>query len=75
MSRIMKGCRHLSQIKDTLEKIMGENYSEGWLERGHWGWKHGYFEGADGAFDEMCFLIASQRSAPNSPQWFNTGLH
>ena len=23
----------------------------------------------------MCFLIASQRSAPNSPQWFNTGLH
>ena len=23
----------------------------------------------------MCYLIASQRSAPNSPQWFNTGLH
>ena len=22
----------------------------------------------------MCYLVASQRSAPNSPQWFNTGL-
>ncbi len=44
----------------------------------YWGWKHGYFVGEDDArayYDEMCFLITSQRSAPNSPQWFNTGLH
>ncbi len=44
----------------------------------YWGWKHGYFAGEDDArayYDEMCYLIASQRSAPNSPQWFNTGLH
>ena len=44
----------------------------------YWGWKHGYFAGEDDArayFDEMCYLIASQRSAPNSPQWFNTGLY
>ena len=44
----------------------------------YWGWKHGYFVSeadAKAYFDEMCYLIASQRSAPNSPQWFNTGLH
>jgi len=44
----------------------------------YWGWKYGYFANEADArayFDEMCYLIASQRSAPNSPQWFNTGLH
>ena len=44
----------------------------------YWGWKYGYFAGEADArayFDEMCYVIASQRSAPNSPQWFNTGLY
>ena len=44
----------------------------------YWGWKHDYFASEGDArayYDEMCYLIASQRSAPNSPQWFNTGLH
>ncbi len=44
----------------------------------YWGWKHGYFASEADArayCDEMCYLVASQRSAPNSPQWFNTGLH
>ena len=44
----------------------------------YWGWKSGYFASEGDArayYDEMVFLIASQRSAPNSPQWFNTGLH
>ena len=44
----------------------------------YWGWKYGYFASEADArayFVEMCYLIASQRSAPNSPQWFNTGLH
>ena len=44
----------------------------------YWGYKHGYFASevdARAYYDEMCYLIASQRSAPNSPQWFNTGLH
>ena len=44
----------------------------------YWGWKHGYFASEGDArayYDEMCYLISSQRSAPNSPQWFNTGLH
>ncbi|MCC7138647.1 MAG: vitamin B12-dependent ribonucleotide reductase [Planctomycetes bacterium] len=44
----------------------------------HWGERHGYFDSADDAqafYDEMCRMLADQRAAPNSPQWFNTGLH
>jgi ribonucleoside-diphosphate reductase alpha chain len=44
----------------------------------YWGWKGGYFSSeADArAFgDEVCFMLAAQMAAPNSPQWFNTGLH
>jgi len=44
----------------------------------YWGWKHGYFDGENDArafHDELCFMLASQMVAPNSPQWFNTGLH
>jgi ribonucleoside-diphosphate reductase alpha chain len=44
----------------------------------YWGWKHGYFDDAPDArafFDELCYMLAMQMAAPNSPQWFNTGLH
>ncbi len=44
----------------------------------YWGWKHDYFDSADDArvyYDEMCAMLARQIGAPNSPQWFNTGLH
>ena len=44
----------------------------------YWGWKGGYFTTEADArcyFDEMRFMLATQRAAPNSPQWFNTGLH
>ncbi|MEM8958919.1 MAG: vitamin B12-dependent ribonucleotide reductase [Pseudomonadota bacterium] len=44
----------------------------------YWGWKGGYFsteEDARAYFDEMRHMLATQRAAPNSPQWFNTGLH
>ncbi len=43
-----------------------------------WGENHGYFaSSADAqAFeDELKFMLATQMAAPNSPQWFNTGLH
>ena len=43
-----------------------------------WGWKGGYFDSEDDArafFDELRFMLASQYAAPNSPQWFNTGLN
>ena len=44
----------------------------------YWGWKGGYFTSEEDAqvyYDEMTFMLASQMAAPNSPQWFNTGLH
>jgi ribonucleoside-diphosphate reductase alpha chain len=44
----------------------------------YWGWKGGYFDTADDAqafFDELRAMLARQMGAPNSPQWFNTGLH
>jgi len=44
----------------------------------YWGWKGGYFkteEDAQAFFDEHRFMLARQMVAPNSPQWFNTGLH
>ena len=44
----------------------------------YWGWKGGYFDGEEDArayYDETCFMLARQMAAPNSPQWFNTGLH
>jgi ribonucleoside-diphosphate reductase alpha chain len=44
----------------------------------YWGWKGGYFsseEDAQAFHDELCYMLAMQMAAPNSPQWFNTGLH
>ncbi|HYC25163.1 MAG TPA: adenosylcobalamin-dependent ribonucleoside-diphosphate reductase, partial [Roseiarcus sp.] len=44
----------------------------------YWGWKAGYFDSESDAqafFDELRFMLARQMAAPNSPQWFNTGLH
>ncbi len=44
----------------------------------HWGEQHGYFDTADDAqtfYDELCYMMLNQMCAPNSPQWFNTGLN
>ncbi|MDH3702166.1 MAG: vitamin B12-dependent ribonucleotide reductase [Alphaproteobacteria bacterium] len=44
----------------------------------YWGWKGGYFDSEQDAkvyYDEMRYMVAHQMAAPNSPQWFNTGLH
>ncbi len=46
-----------------------------WTE---WGKKYGYFDAEEDAksfYDELCAMLARQMAAPNSPQWFNTGLH
>ncbi|HBF13013.1 MAG TPA: vitamin B12-dependent ribonucleotide reductase [Deltaproteobacteria bacterium] len=43
-----------------------------------WAEKYGYFdtpEDADVFYDEVSYMLANQMAAPNSPQWFNTGLH
>ena len=44
----------------------------------YWAWKANYFSSEEDAktyYDEMCHMLACQMAAPNSPQWFNTGLH
>ena len=44
----------------------------------YWGWKAGYFDreaDARAFYDELTAMLALQVAAPNSPQWFNTGLH
>ncbi len=44
----------------------------------YWGWKAAYFDteaDARAFYDEIVAMLALQVAAPNSPQWFNTGLH
>jgi ribonucleoside-diphosphate reductase alpha chain len=44
----------------------------------YWGWKGNYFSSENDAkvyYDEMVHMLANQMAAPNSPQWFNTGLY
>ncbi len=60
---------------ETSSKQVFDRLAGAWT---YWGWKGGYFtceEDARSYFDEMRYMLASQRAAPNSPQWFNTGLH
>ena len=43
----------------------------------NWGRENGYFSSNDDAqvfYDELVFMLLGQYAAPNSPQWFNTGL-
>ncbi len=60
---------------ETSAKQVFDRLAGAWA---YWGWKGGYFSSEEDArayFDEMRFMLATQRAAPNSPQWFNTGLH
>jgi len=44
----------------------------------YWGWKAKYFDSEEDAktfYDELVYMLTNQMAAPNSPQWFNTGLH
>ena len=65
------------------ERVIGEHSSKQVFNRlagtwTYWGWKGGYFNSETDAHafhDELCYMLAMQMVAPNSPQWFNTGLH
>src|SRR5947208_14407029 len=65
------------------DRIVGETSSKQVFDRlagtwTYWGWKGGYFDSDNDAqvfFDELRYMLAKQMVAPNSPQWFNTGLH
>ncbi|MBI3674935.1 MAG: adenosylcobalamin-dependent ribonucleoside-diphosphate reductase, partial [Rhizobiales bacterium] len=64
-------------------RVTGEKSSKQVFDRlagtwTYWGLKGGYFDSEEDARafrDELCFMLATQKCAPNSPQWFNTGLH
>jgi ribonucleoside-diphosphate reductase alpha chain len=64
--------RYTSEIssKQVFDRLAGT-----WT---YWGWKGGYFDTEEDARafnDELCNMLATQKAAPNSPQWFNTGIH
>ena len=57
-------------VKEVFHRLAGT-----WT---YWGWKGGYFDSEQDArayYDETCFMLVKQMASPNSPQWFNTGLH
>jgi ribonucleoside-diphosphate reductase alpha chain len=60
---------------ETSAKQVFDRLAGAWC---YWAWKGGYFDGETDArafFDELRFMLARQVASPNSPQWFNTGLH
>jgi ribonucleoside-diphosphate reductase alpha chain len=64
------GADHESDSREVFHRLAGC-----WR---HWGEKYGYFDAEEDAqafYDELCHMLAQQVAAPNSPQWFNTGLH
>ena len=72
LAKLPAECRYVgeSSAKQVFNRLAGT-----WT---YWGWKGGYFTAEEDAltyYDEMSFMLASQMAAPNSPQWFNTGLH
>ncbi|HVP99833.1 MAG TPA: adenosylcobalamin-dependent ribonucleoside-diphosphate reductase, partial [Roseiarcus sp.] len=59
---------------ETSAKQVFDRMAGAWA---YWGWRAGYFDAEEDArayLDEMRFMLARQIAAPNSPQWFNTGL-
>ncbi|MBC2835827.1 vitamin B12-dependent ribonucleotide reductase [Paragemmobacter straminiformis] len=62
-------------VGETSAKQVFDRLAGAWA---YWGVKGGYFTtdaDARAYYDEMRFMLARQMAAPNSPQWFNTGLH
>jgi len=61
--------------RETSVKQVVHRMANCWRE---WGFKYGYFSSAKDAdvfYDELVYSMLNQESAPNSPQWFNTGLY
>ncbi|MEM3000610.1 MAG: hypothetical protein QXU32_00710 [Nitrososphaerales archaeon] len=44
----------------------------------YWGWWFGYFDSEDDArifYDESIYMLETQLAAPNTPQWYNSGIY
>src|SRR5579871_717592 len=72
LARLPENERYTSELsaKQVFDRLAGC-----WT---YWGFKGGYFSSEDDAqafYDEVRYQLAMQMVAPNSPQWFNTGLH
>ena len=60
---------------ETSAKQVFDRLAGAWT---YWGWKGHYFDEEDDAlafYDELRYMLCTQMVAPNSPQWFNTGLN
>lgn len=60
---------------ETSVKQVAHRMADCWRK---WGEDYGYFASTNDAqifYEEMVYAIISQQAAPNSPQWFNTGLY
>jgi ribonucleoside-diphosphate reductase alpha chain len=60
--------------RETSIKQVAHRLADCWRS---WGMKYGYFATEKDAtvfYDELAYSILEQSCAPNSPQWFNTGL-
>ena len=67
--------KNTATTSETSAKQVFDRLAGAWA---YWGWKGGYFTSETDArayYDEMRYSLAMQMGAPNSPQWFNTGLH
>jgi len=61
--------------RETSVKQVAHRLADCWRS---WGFKYGYFASKEDAqvfYDELVYSILIQSCAPNSPQWFNTGLY
>ncbi|QFS83211.1 vitamin B12-dependent ribonucleotide reductase [Roseivivax sp. THAF197b] len=73
--RSVPASKDTERTGETSSKQVFDRLAGAWC---YWGWKGGYFtteEDARAYYDEMRHMLATQTAAPNSPQWFNTGLH
>ncbi|WP_417208744.1 vitamin B12-dependent ribonucleotide reductase [Antarctobacter sp.] len=73
--RSVPASKDTARTGETSARQVFDRLAGAWT---YWGWKGGYFtteEDAQAYFDEMRVMLATQMAAPNSPQWFNTGLH
>jgi ribonucleoside-diphosphate reductase alpha chain len=61
--------------RETSIKQVAHRLADCWRS---WGERYGYFASSEDAqvfYDELIYSILYQSCAPNSPQWFNTGLY
>ena len=61
--------------RETSAKQVAHRMAHCWRV---WGERNGYFATSEDAtvfYEELVYCILNQACVPNSPQWFNTGLH